>query len=362
MPTRGTVVIAGASGVIGSAAVERFAASGWDVVGVSRRRPELSTDLPFRHVPVDLTDPAAFAAALPGIGEVSHGVYAALAEQPGLVAGWRSRPQMETNLAMLRNFLDPLARRAPLRHVSLLQGTKAYGAHLHPIPVPARERAPRDPHDNFYWLQEDYLRSVASDWTWTVFRPQTTFGGAVGVAMNLVPVIGVYAAICRHEDRPFSFPGGPSYLWQAVDARIVADALEWAAGDPLAWGETFNVANGDVVEWRNLWPAIGRALKLEVAADDRREMAPFLAEKAPVWDEIVRRNGLRPIPLRQLLGESHHAMDHSFATAARRAPAPVIVSTVKLRQAGFDECLDTEDMFDHWFAELARRGVLPPPQ
>ena len=38
----------------------------------------------------------------------------------------------------------PLHAVAPLRHVTLLQGTKAYGAHLHPIPIPARERAPRD--------------------------------------------------------------------------------------------------------------------------------------------------------------------------------------------------------------------------
>ena len=71
----------------------------------------------------------------------------------------RPRRRCDTNLTMLRNLLDAAARaRRRLRHVSLLQGTKAYGAHLHPIPVPARERCPRDPHDNFYWLQEDHVR------------------------------------------------------------------------------------------------------------------------------------------------------------------------------------------------------------
>ena len=46
-----------------------------------------------------------------------------------LIRGWRERDQMETNLLMLRNLLDPLcALTSGLRHISLLQGTKAYGA------------------------------------------------------------------------------------------------------------------------------------------------------------------------------------------------------------------------------------------
>jgi nucleoside-diphosphate-sugar epimerase len=361
MSTVGKVVVAGASGVIGSAAVERFARSGWDVVAVSRRRPELSADMPFEHVAVDLTNGPDSAAALGRLGGVTHAVYTALAEQPGLVRGWRSREQMEANFGMFRNFLDPIAGSPDLRHLSFLQGTKAYGAHLHPIPVPARERNARDPHENFYWLQEDYVRACAADWAWTVFRPQTTFGGAVGTAMNIIPVLGVYAALCRHEGRPFAYPGGPSYLWQAVDARIVAAALEWACSAPGAVGEVFNITNGDVAEWRNLWPAIADALGVETGPEERREMATLLPAKADVWDDIVRSRGLRPLPLAALLGESHHATDFSLATGARRPPPPVIVSTIKLRQAGFGECLDTEDMFGFWLDELVRRGILPPP-
>jgi nucleoside-diphosphate-sugar epimerase len=33
------VVVAGARGLIGVAAIESFLAAGWDVVGISRRRP-----------------------------------------------------------------------------------------------------------------------------------------------------------------------------------------------------------------------------------------------------------------------------------------------------------------------------------
>ncbi len=56
--------------------------------------------------------------------------------------------------------VEPLDRPGgALRHVTIMQGGKAYGVHIHPqIAVPARERWPRDPHENFYWLQEDFLR------------------------------------------------------------------------------------------------------------------------------------------------------------------------------------------------------------
>jgi len=37
---------------------------------------------------------------------------------------------------MLRNLVEPLAAAAPLEHLTLLQGAKAYGVHLHPIRIP----------------------------------------------------------------------------------------------------------------------------------------------------------------------------------------------------------------------------------
>src|SRR3954464_10222231 len=135
-----SVLIAGASGLVGNATLERLLErSGWtEVVALSRRRPEIDTTLPFRHVSVDLRDRAATQEALSGVGDISHVAYAALFEKPGLVPGWLERDQMETNLAMLPNGLEPLLGQGSLRHVTLLQGTKAYGIHVHPMPIPAR--------------------------------------------------------------------------------------------------------------------------------------------------------------------------------------------------------------------------------
>ena len=45
-----TVLIAGASGVIGSAALEHFTnLDGWTTIALSRRRPEIAQDRSFRH-------------------------------------------------------------------------------------------------------------------------------------------------------------------------------------------------------------------------------------------------------------------------------------------------------------------------
>ena len=131
-------------------------------MGVSRRIPEGLERA--KIVPVDLLDAAKCVDAFGAMSDVTHLVYAALYEKPGLIAGWRERDQMEINLAMLRDLFEPLEAAAPrLEHVTLLQGTKAYGSHIEAVPVPARERLPRHPHENFYWLQEDYLKAKQRD-------------------------------------------------------------------------------------------------------------------------------------------------------------------------------------------------------
>lgn len=358
------VLIAGASGVVGAAAVDEFLAQGWEVVALSRRKPEVESPRPFAHLSVDLRDAAAARAALAGVSGVSHVVYAALFEKPGLIAGWSEADQMDTNLAMLRNCLEPLLQASKsVQHVSLLQGTKAYGIHLHPMPIPARERAPRDAHANFYWLQEDYLTGLARQggFTYSILRPQLIIGSAYGVAMNLAPIIGAYAAITREEGEPFGFPGGVSYVWEAVDARLLARVFAWAATAPSAAGQHFNVTNGDVFEWRNLWPAMAQVLGVTPGPDRPRSMAEYLPAKAGVWEALVKKRGLRPVTMAELVGESHHYADFCFAYGATTPPPPAFVSAIKLRQAGFTEVCDTQDMFCYWLQNFIDRKILPGP-
>jgi len=357
------VLIAGASGVIGQAATAAFAAKGWQVTALSRRRPD-AIGGKYRHLSVDLTDPASSWPALESLSPVTHVVYAALFEEPDLVKGWQSTAQMDTNLAMLDAVIAPLTARGDRPHVSLFQGTKAYGVHIRPFSVPARESWPRDDHASFYWLQEDYLRAKASrgQVTMTIWRPQVVFGSAVGVAMNLIPVLGVWAALCAAEGRGLSYPGGPAYLLEAVDAGLIAEALIWAAESDRAVGETFNITNGDVYVWQNVWPAIAEAVGLPVAPSKKTRLAEVLPAKVAQWHKIATDLRLVQPDLAAMIGYSHHYADFTFATHSKRAPAPALVSTIKLRQAGFVGCMDTEAMFRRLIADLQGRAILPTPK
>src|SRR5207302_6385500 len=126
-------------GLVGYACMKHFALQkDCDVIAISRRQPDETFGA--RWLPLDLTDAAACAQVAPEFAGVTHLVYAALYERPGLVAGWQEEQQIRTNDLMLRNLLGPLEHAAPgLRHVALLQGTKAYGVHVRPLKVPARE-------------------------------------------------------------------------------------------------------------------------------------------------------------------------------------------------------------------------------
>ena len=53
------VLVAGASGLIGVAAIEAFLSAGWEVVGVSRRKPNLPSGRDFDFISVDLRDRSA---------------------------------------------------------------------------------------------------------------------------------------------------------------------------------------------------------------------------------------------------------------------------------------------------------------
>jgi len=57
-----TMLIVGASGVIGAAAVELLGRMpDWRVIAMSRRAPRVAADVKFEHVSLDLRDPAAAA-------------------------------------------------------------------------------------------------------------------------------------------------------------------------------------------------------------------------------------------------------------------------------------------------------------
>lgn len=353
------VLVAGALGVVGRAAVERFVGRpGLEVVALSRRPSDFAAQAAW--VSADLRDARATADALAAHRDVTHVVYAALQEQPDLLRGWRDPGNAALNTTMLRNLLDALGS-APLQHLTVMQGTKAYGVHTgRPMRVPAREQdAVRDP-TNFYFQQEDLVaaRSEQAGFRWTVFRPQIVLGVAVGSAMNPVAALGAYAAIARELGQPLRYPGHPHLLTECTDARLIASAVEWAWNEPRAHQQAFNVANGDVIVWRTFFERLAREFGLVLGEPAELVMAEEMPRHAALWRRIARREGLAVDDLEQLLGLSWQYADATFASR-RPFPVPPIVSTLKLRQFGFPDCIDTEECIVQHLRTMQALRYLP---
>lgn len=356
------ILVAGASGLVGFAAMKHFAERGYKVTALSRRKPFETFGA--QHISLDLTDRAACADVMSGMKDVTRLVYAALYEKPGLMPGWLEADQIETNQRMLENLFDPLEEAAKgLRHVSVLQGTKAYGAHVRRIPTPAREnRDELKSQSNFYWEQEDYIRAKQEGqaWSWSIFRPQIIFGFSLGAAMNLIPAIGVYGALLKEEGEPLHYPGGPASVLEAVDADLLAGAIAWAGESGAGANEIFNVTNGDVFNWQNLWPAIADALGMEAGKDVPMALGQTMPERAADWDRLRKTHNLVSPDLQAFVGESFHYADFTMAYGADRETPAALVSTIKLRQAGFHDVIDTEEMFRKYFRLFQEKKLLPP--
>jgi len=356
------VVVAGATGLVGNAALRHFGTSEpCEVVALSRRRPRNLYGA--RHVPIDLTSAADCRRAAAELAGATHLVYAALYEAPQLVDGWRDEQQIKINDQMLRNLMGELEPVAPgLKHIVLLQGTKAYGVHVRPLTVPAREgRSEMYEQPNFYWAQENFLRGLQKGkaWHWSILRPVLIVGLAMGGAMDLIPPLGVYAAMLREQGRPLDFPGGAPRVGQAVDVDLLARAIAWSGEAGTAQNEAFNVTNGDVFTWENIWPAVADALEMKPGKPVPLSLAKEYPNWIDVWDELRVRHNLVSPGLADFVGLSFQYADYSMRYGHTESGPPSIVSTVKINRAGFTEMMDTEDMFRKWFRQAKEERLLP---
>jgi nucleoside-diphosphate-sugar epimerase len=256
--------------------------------------------------------------------------------------------------------LEPVA--PDLRHVALLQGTKAYGVHVRPLTVPAREgRSEMYEQPNFYWAQENFLRELqqGKGWHWSILRPVLIVGLAMGGAMDLIPPLGVYAAMLREQGRALDYPGGAARVSQAVDVDLLARAIAWSGEATTARNEAFNVTNGDVFTWENTWPAIADALEMKPGAAVPLSLAQQYPKWIAPWDELRRKHDLIAPSLEAFVGLSFQYADYSMRHGQTQSGPPSIVSTVKINQAGFTEMMDTETMFRKWFRQAKASRLLP---
>ncbi|BDA84043.1 NAD dependent epimerase/dehydratase [Aureimonas sp. SA4125] len=350
-----TALVVGASGIAGSATARLLVEEGAEVLGLARNPQAQEGVTP---IAADLLDPAALAKAVAGIRPDAV-----------FITTWARQANeaenIRVNAAMVRNLLGALRPAGSVRHVALVTGLKhylgpfeAYGKGTLPQ-TPFREEQGRLDVANFYYAQEDEVFAAAEQdgFSWSVHRPHTIIGQAVGNAMNMGTTLAAYAVLCRETGRPFRFPGSAvqwNGLTDMTDARMLARQLLWAATTPGAANQAFNIVNGDVFRWSWMWGRIAEWFGLTPAPFDG-EGLPLevqMADDAATWRAIAEREGLVEADLGRIASAWHTDADLG-------RPIEVVTDMSKSRRLGFTAYQATDDAFFDLFARLRQDRLIP---
>ncbi|MDE1176881.1 MAG: SDR family oxidoreductase [Edaphobacter sp.] len=351
-----TALIVGVSGIVGGNLADLLVAQkDWKVYGMARRPGAREGVTP---IAVDLQDAAAVEAALKDV-KPTHIFLATWLRQP------TEAENIRVNAGMVRNVLDAVSKAKTVQHVALVTGLKhylgpfeAYGKGILPA-TPFREEQPRLDVENFYYAQEDEVFAAAEreGFGWSVHRPHTIVGYAVGNAMNMGTTLAVYASIAQELGRPMVFPGS-SVQWKSLtdmtDARLLAKHLLWASTTPAARNEAFNVVNGDVFRWSWMWKRLADWFGVQ-AAELEGEGVPLeqqLADAAPVWKQIADKHGLAESDIHRLVSAWHTDADLG-------RPVEVVTDMSKSRRLGFADYQSTDESFFALFERLRADRLIP---
>lgn len=352
--TRSALVV-GSSGIVGSATSRLLIDSDWAVAGLARKPSALPHLTP---ISADLQDPAALQQALAG----QHPTHLFLTTWSRQAT---EAENIRVNAAMVRNVLDALRPAGSLQHVALVTGLKhylgpfeAYGKGALPQ-TPFREEQGRLDIENFYYAQEDEVFAAAArdGFSWSVHRPHTITGVAVGNAMNMATTLAVYASICKATGRPFVFPGSQvqwDSLTDMTDARLLARQLLWASTTPAAANQAFNVTNGDVFRWKWMWSRIAEWFELTPAPFPAQPspLAEQMAGDGEVWAKLAAEHGLKEADISRLVSPWHTDADLG-------RPIEVVTDVSKSRRLGFLEFEPSDQAFFDVFATLRAERLIP---
>lgn len=348
-------LVIGVSGIVGQNLAHQLLAEGdWSVAGVSRR-PLLGYS-GVRTLSVDVLDESETTRILSEV-EPTHVFFGAWTRMA------TETENVRVNGAMVRNVLEAVTARAKtLRHVALVTGTKNY---LGPFEsyaknqprTPFREDQPRLPGDNFYYTQEDIVFDYAKrhDFGFSIHRPHTIVGYAVGNLMNIGVTLATYASICKATNKPLVFPGSRAQfegLTDVTDARVLARHLSWASTTPGARNEAFNVVNGDVFRWKHLWSVIARYFGVEAAPSPGEPLERQLEGADDIWSRLVTEHRLQPTSFRELASPWHTDADLG-------RPFECVNDMSKSRRLGFLDYQETERSFIDLFDRLRRERIIP---
>ncbi|KZL74306.1 NAD dependent epimerase dehydratase family protein [Colletotrichum tofieldiae] len=397
-----SAIVTGATGILGREIVGRLGQNPaqWKTVYAMSRSKKGKCPSNVKHSFIDLTGSAdEMAKNLQGV-KAEYVFFAAYLQKDSEKENW------DVNGDMLQNFLTALEKTGATKKVKrilLVTGAKQYGVHLGVPKNPMEESDPWQRDDppfppNFYYRQQDILHAFCKkhkNVSWTVTYPNDVIGFAQGNFMNLATSLGIYATIAKEFGKDLEFPGSETFYTKFdcfTSAKLHAEFCEWAVKEPKAANEAFNVVNGDVESWQNLWPKLARRFGLKVKADqfasqsdlasstDLNEKPPIslLAEQSGLagkikpskleqridlvkwsqqkevkkaWDKLAEREGLEK--------DAFEKATWDFLGFVLGRDFDLVISMSKARGMGWTGYTDTWLSFQATFRQLEAEKLLP---
>ncbi|UJR27752.1 hypothetical protein I4U23_009025 [Adineta vaga] len=271
------------------------------------------------------------------------------------------------NRIIFEKALDVCVRVAgkTLKSFSLQTGYKYYGVHKTKEDLsqtPFIEDAPRHQGVNFYFTQEDLLKTYAEkyQWRYIITRPSTIIGVAKGNFMNFATTIALYATIQKELNQPLIFPGNKK-SWNRISDHSTASNNAhfqlWTVLNEQIQHEIFNIANGDLVRFRDLWPKIEHYFGFEQydqKLDDNEaqlKLAEYMPKHKDIWVRIAQRENL-----------DTKAFDYAtwaFVDGSLKSSNDRYGDLSKARQFGWTIEVDTFDGYVQCFDRLKQLKMIP---
>lgn len=271
------ILVAGASGFIGTAVVAALREAAHEVIAISRSRGGLPDEV--MHVSVDVgqgpIDPAPFK----GIDAMVNLV--GIAVERGSNTFEAAHVRAVEHLLQLCEALGV----ARFVHVSVVRPDGSDGAY---------HRTKR----------EGEARVTGSDRAWTLLRPGLVYGPGDAMLSNL----GRFVTLAP----VFVTPGGPTGPLQTVDVEDVADSIVRTLARPSTVGATIDVVGPDRVRLPELVRTVAAALDLPIAV--ARVPAALMRFSAAAMQHVLPNPPITPTQLGMLIdglyGEHTQAREH----------------------------------------------------
>jgi hypothetical protein len=213
--------------------------------------------------------------------------------------------------------------------------------------------------------------------------------------MNLSTSLALYAIVNKELSGELEFPGS-QFFYTSFDtftyAPLHADFQLWAALEPKCGNEAFNVHNGDIESWSNMWPKLAKHFGCKVPANQFERPTPGssrmeLHENPPLqdyyesaglesavsrgvveqridlvkwsqkpevkaaWEKIAERDGLEK--------DAFEKATWDFLGFVLGRNYPIVISASKARAFGFNGYIDSWQSFVQTFEELEKLKIVP---